>query len=369
MIKKYLGLSLITASMLVMGCSSDDDGPGDTTGSTTGTTTGSMDTLITVPATVTLPTGVEAPTLNIVETAAGNENLTSLVAAVTRVGLVDTLSNADSTFTVFAPSDTAFSALPDGTVDSMSDEDLTALLNYHVVVGALDGAGVAAGVGSSVATVQGDALPITADANGALSIGGAPISATDVYTTNGIVHIIDTVLIPAAEPDTDGDTVVDSEDNCPAVANMDQLDTDGNGVGDACEPGTTTGTTTGETSTGAVEQIMTDAGNLSGYLAGLATTVNVQSFEDASGLTWTVFAPTDSALAGTAVDNSIVQDSINVNGAFDEAALGAMTEITTNQGKTYAVVNAGGAISVGGFPVTLLSSGNTVVYSIEGVLQ
>ncbi len=219
MIKKYLGLSLLSASMLVMGCSSDDDSnDGDANGG------GAM--LVTVPATVTLPEGVE-PTLNITELAVNTPDLAQLVAAVTRANLGDTLADTDSGFTVFAPTDAAFAALPEGTVDGLSDEALTDLLQYHVVSGALNAEGVIAGVGMEVATLNGRNLAIGSDATDpeavVYTIGGANIVGTDIYATNGIVHLIDTVLIPPVEPiaDADSDTIADADDNCPSVANPD----------------------------------------------------------------------------------------------------------------------------------------------------
>ncbi|MEE9332785.1 MAG: fasciclin domain-containing protein [Granulosicoccaceae bacterium] len=346
MIKKYLGLCLITASMLVMGCSSDDDGPADTTGSTTG---GAGPTFITVPPTVTfpepLPDGWVEPTLNVVDTATGDTNLSSLAAAITRANLGATLGDAAQTFTVFAPSDAAFAALPDGTIASMADEDLTDLLRHHVVSGALDGAGVAAGAGSSVTMLNGDVLAITDDGAGNLSIGGAPISATDTYTTNGIIHIIDMVLIPPADmPDTTGTTT------------------------DATTGTTTTDTgTTGGDPVGAGEQAVIDNGNTD-YVAAFFPTGQFAT-ANLTDSAWTVFAPTNAALAGAALTKAQIDNSIYTDTA--PLAPAALTDgLTLNMfgGASHAVTNDGTDITVGGFPVTVIYEGTAIIYSIDGIL-
>lgn len=361
MIKKYLGLSLITASALVMGCSSSSKSNG-----------GGDDTLVTVPATVTYPDGV-VPALSITELAVNSTELTQLAAAVTRAGLADTLNATDSTFTVFAPTDAAFAALPAGTVDNLTDAELADLLNYHVVSGGLDAAGVIGGVGKSVTTAQGGNLAITSDEtdpdNIVYSIGGAVISSTDLYATNGIVHLIDTVLVPPAAPveDADGDGVADADDNCPAVANADQADADGNGTGDACEQ-----TGGGETQTtgdmGPAEIALTNAG-AAAFLDGFVTAYSTGTLETSA---FTIFAPSDATLGGAAVDKAVVDNHLIETGALNAAALGALTEVSTfGGGGPYAVVSdaAGNVVSVGGFAVTEISASGSVVYTIDGILQ
>ncbi len=360
MIKKYLGLSLITASMLVMGCSSDDDGGEDMN---------QTPTLVTVPADLLIPADLDPqPTLSITELAVNTTDLSDLAAAVTRANLADTLNNPDATFTVFAPTNAAFAALADGTVENLTDEALRAILQNHVVAGALDASGVVGGVGMDVAMLAGDNLSIGATSADPVTytIGGANIIATDIYATNGIVHLIDAVIVPVEEPvaDADADGIADDVDNCPAVANPDQVDTDGNGTGDACDAGGETTDTTGTGDRLPTEQAIFDAGNTE-YLTQFDTAFGVQSLEDNG---WTVFAPTNTALGGAALSAAQMQNTISVNGALDADALGALTEITTNNGVTYPVTNTAGAITVGGFAVTLISAGTAAVYSIDGVL-
>lgn len=360
MIKKYLGLSLITASMLVMGCSSDDDGGDDN----------STPTLVTVPADLMIPADLDPqPTLSITELAVNTADLSDLAAAVTRAGLADTLNSTDSTFTVFAPTNAAFAALPAGTVENLTDEALAGILQNHVVSGALNAEGVIGGVGMEVAMLAGDNLAIAATTSDPVTytIGGANIVGTDIYATNGIVHLIDAVILPAPEPvaDADSDGVADAEDNCPQVANPDQVDTDGNGTGDACEAGNTDATT-GNPDVGVAEQALIDA-NSQQFLDGFVAAYSTGTLE---GSPFTIFAPSDATLAGATVDKPVVDNHL-LTDAFDATALGALTSITTFAGNTYPVTNTGGAITVGGFAVTEINvnAGGSVVYTIDGVLN
>lgn len=133
---------------------------------------------------------------DIVDTAVSAGQFETLVAAVKAAGLVDTLKSPGP-FTVFAPTDKAFSALPDGTVESLlkpeNRDKLTAILTYHVVPGKIL-SGDIAGKTTSVQTVQGSELSV--DATGSVMINNATVISPDVTTTNGVIHVIDTVLLP-----------------------------------------------------------------------------------------------------------------------------------------------------------------------------
>jgi uncharacterized surface protein with fasciclin (FAS1) repeats len=154
------------------------------------------------------PHHAAAPTLNIVQTAAGNKDFSTLVAAVTAAGLGGTLSSPGP-FTVFAPTDAAFAKLPPGTVATLVKPEnkatLTKILTYHVVAGkvsaeALVGLIQKGGGHASVTTVQGEKLTanlvggkvILTDAKG----GKSAVTTTDINTTNGVIHVIDTVVMP-----------------------------------------------------------------------------------------------------------------------------------------------------------------------------
>lgn len=133
---------------------------------------------------------------DIVDTAAGAGNFNTLVAAVKAAGLVETLKG-EGPFTVFAPTDEAFSALPEGTVEDLlkpeNKDKLTAILTYHVVSGAVMAADVT-GAETMAATVQGQELKI--NGTDGVKINDATVTAADVKASNGIIHVIDKVLLP-----------------------------------------------------------------------------------------------------------------------------------------------------------------------------
>ena len=139
-------------------------------------------------------TGSSAAT--IVQTAAGNKNFSTLVTAVKAAGLVGTL-NSRGPFTVFAPTNAAFAALPDGTVNTLltprNKRALTKVLTCHVVSGKVLAADVVKL--SKATTLQGQDVSITVSGS-SVKVNDANVTATDVLATNGVIHVIDTVLLP-----------------------------------------------------------------------------------------------------------------------------------------------------------------------------
>jgi len=148
------------------------------------------------------------PTKNIVENAVNSKDHTTLVAAVKAAGLVDTLEGPGP-FTVFAPTNEAFDKLPAGTVDTLvkpeNKDQLTKILTYHVVAGRLSEKDLKkqikmGGGKATLKTVQGD--PLTASwKDGKLVLtdekgGTAMVTIADVFQSNGVIHVIDTVLMP-----------------------------------------------------------------------------------------------------------------------------------------------------------------------------
>jgi uncharacterized surface protein with fasciclin (FAS1) repeats len=131
---------------------------------------------------------------NIVQTARAAGSFTTLVTAVEAAGLEETLSDGGP-FTVFAPTDTAFGELPEGTIDSLLAEPgrLAEVLTYHVVPGRVSAA--EAIELSSAPTVSGADLPIAV--NGGLRVAGARVLDADIQASNGVIHVIDRVLLPA----------------------------------------------------------------------------------------------------------------------------------------------------------------------------
>ncbi|GAB4272829.1 MAG: fasciclin domain-containing protein [Pararhodobacter sp.] len=130
----------------------------------------------------------------IVEIAVADGNFTTLVAAVEAAGLVETLSG-EGPFTVFAPTDAAFAALPEGTVAALLEDipTLTGILTYHVIPGAVMAADLSDGMMAE--TVNGQSVTFTLGDGGAM-IDGAKIVATDIAASNGVIHVIDAVIMP-----------------------------------------------------------------------------------------------------------------------------------------------------------------------------
>jgi len=139
-----------------------------------------------------MPTGDD-----IVDVAVANGSFTTLVAAVKQAGLVETLKG-EGPFTVFAPTDEAFADLPAGTVESLlrpeNRDKLTAILTYHVVPGKVMASDVVKL--SSAKTVQGSSVSIEVE-DGAVYVDGARVVKADVPASNGVIHVIDKVILPS----------------------------------------------------------------------------------------------------------------------------------------------------------------------------
>ena len=135
---------------------------------------------------------LSAQAKDIVETAVGAGNFKTLAAALTAAGLVDTLKGPGP-FTVFAPTDAAFAKIPKAALDALLADKakLTAVLTYHVLGAKVMAADVKAG---KVATVQGSELTISTA--GGVTVDRAKVTATDIGADNGVIHVIDTVLMP-----------------------------------------------------------------------------------------------------------------------------------------------------------------------------
>lgn len=169
--KKKIAAMAAASLMLLAACGSDD--------STSDTST-------------TVEASAEAGT--IAEVASANDDFSTLVAALDAADLVETLSG-EGPFTVFAPTNAAFDALPEGLVEKLllpeNKEVLVAILTYHVVAGKVMAADVKAG---DVASVQGE--NITIDTASGVKVNTANVTATDVAASNGVIHVIDAVIVP-----------------------------------------------------------------------------------------------------------------------------------------------------------------------------
>jgi len=138
-------------------------------------------------------TALPAAANDIVDIAAGAGTFNTLVAAVQAAGLVDTLKG-EGPFTVFAPTDEAFAALPEGTVEALLADipTLTAILTYHVVPGAVMSGDLTDGM--MAPTVNGQSVTISL-ANG-VQVDGANVITADIVASNGVIHVIDAVILP-----------------------------------------------------------------------------------------------------------------------------------------------------------------------------
>lgn len=165
--------AVAAASMLVLAACGSDDSTSDTTAA---------------PSTTVAEAGT------IVEVASANDDFSTLVQAVTAADLATTLSG-DGPFTVFAPTNAAFAALPAGLLEKLllpeNKDVLVAILTYHVVAGEVMAADVTAG---DVASVQGENITVTTD--GGVKVNTANVVTADVDASNGVIHVIDAVIVP-----------------------------------------------------------------------------------------------------------------------------------------------------------------------------
>jgi uncharacterized surface protein with fasciclin (FAS1) repeats len=133
---------------------------------------------------------------DIVDTAVAAGSFNTLAAALTAADLIGALKG-EGPFTVFAPTDEAFAALPEGTVENLlkpeNKDQLTAVLLYHVVAGKIMSADITAAV--SPETLQGSTIAVVPAAGG-VSVNGANVVAADVAASNGVIHVIDAVILP-----------------------------------------------------------------------------------------------------------------------------------------------------------------------------
>lgn len=159
---------------------------------------------------VELPT----PAMSIVDVAAGNENFSTLVELLQSTGLDTTLADTSTEFTVFAPSNAAFDAVDDATLDALAqDADaLTEVLTYHVVQGATvlqDGAvQIAQSAENKVETVNGSEVALSLSGSD-LYVNSSLVSQTDIMADNGVIHVVDQVIMPIEETDASSQTIAD----------------------------------------------------------------------------------------------------------------------------------------------------------------
>jgi len=150
-------------------------------------------TMLALAASTALAAPAFAQDMNIVETAVAAGNFTTLAAALEAAGLIETLSG-EGPFTVFAPTDEAFAALPEGTVEALLADipALTAILTYHVVPGAVMSGDLTDGMMAT--TVNG--ADVTIGTEGGVTVNEATVTTADIVASNGVIHVIDMVILP-----------------------------------------------------------------------------------------------------------------------------------------------------------------------------
>ena len=275
---------------------------------------------------VIVPPSIDLPK-DIVDTAIGAGNFDTLVAAVQAAGLEDTL-RGDGPFTVFAPTDDAFNALPAGLVGKLlADTDtLSSILTYHVVTGEVDAATV---VGLSEATtVQGENVTIAVDGDGVLLNGNARVTVTDIVASNGIIHVIDAVIVP------------------PSVTLLQDI------VDTAIGAGFT---------------------ELANALVATGLDANLRGEGP-----FTVFAPTDAAFQAvqSTVAGLTTQQLTDVllyhvvSGEVDAATVVGLTEATTLQGENISIDASSGVVLNGNATVTTtdVEASNGLIHIIDAVI-
>ncbi|MGB3406151.1 MAG: fasciclin domain-containing protein [Jannaschia sp.] len=143
------------------------------------------------------PAFADGHTMDIVDTAAAAGSFETLLAAATAAGLVETLKS-EGPFTVFAPTDEAFAALPEGTVETLlmpeNQDDLANILLYHVVPGKVMSTDLSDGMEATAANEG----TLTIGTEGGVTVNGANVVTADIEASNGVIHVIDAVIIPAS---------------------------------------------------------------------------------------------------------------------------------------------------------------------------
>jgi len=287
---------------------------------------------------------VEIPAyMNLVEVAVSNGNFNTLASALVSTNLDSVLADLDSNFTVFAPTDAAFAKLPEGTLESLTTEQLSNILLYHVVPGKVmsdDAIALAQSAENKASTASGESIALSFVDN-MLFANGAKISTADVMASNGVIHVVDNVILPPTTVDMSSQSIVD-------VA-------------------------------------LADPDNFSTLVTALTAADLVSTLADETA-TFTVFAPTNAAFAKIDADalSALLADSAALSNVLLShvvagSALSALDafgangmELTTASGNKVAVtVDAeSGMLMIGGSGVTItdIMTSNGVIHVIDTVI-
>jgi uncharacterized surface protein with fasciclin (FAS1) repeats len=195
--KHLLAAALLPLALLAAGCSDDEEsGSSDTTGTTETTTTTAPDGAAAMPAAMGPAVDLEkSEQYNIAEIASGTPQTQTLTRLVIQAGLVGTLATGGP-FTVFAPVNEAFAAIPPETLISVSQDtqQLTTVLTLHVIPGVYTSEDLKELDGQSLETVQGGKLLVEVNGDD-IVVGGATVAIPDITASNGVIHAVDTVIV------------------------------------------------------------------------------------------------------------------------------------------------------------------------------
>ncbi len=314
-------------------------------------------------------------TANIVDTAVAAGSFTTLVAALQATGLDAALADSSQTYTVFAPTDDAFAKLGDATITALlADTDaLSDILLYHVLAGnAVDAQTAISLAGTSVPAANDDLLNISLRGT-ELFINDSQVTATDINATNGVIHVIDTVLLPPADNDTSGGGGSGDDD-----AGNDDSGNDDSGNNDSGAGGNS-----GSSGGTSIVDTAVSAGRFNTLAAALQATGLDSVLADESA-TFTVFAPNDEAFnkLGSDTINALLADPdalknillyhvIGGTAVNAETAIGlAGTKITAANNAEFALSLNDGSLFVNTSKViaTDIMASNGVIHEIDTVL-
>ena len=303
-----------------------------------------------------------------VATAAGDFD--TLVAAVGAAGLAETLSG-EGPFTVFAPTDDAFAALPEGLVDALLEDTdtLSQILTYHVVEGEVLAADVVEL--TEAPSVNGDTIDISVSDDGAVMVDGANVVTTDIAATNGVIHVIDAVILPEGIvlPDHGGDDMEEMDDE-----SMDEEMTD-----DTEAPAEDEAAAEGDAEVGTLVEVATEAGSFETLLAAATAAGLVETLNGPGPVT--VFAPTDDAFAalpegtveGLLEDIPALTEILTLHvvaGEVPAADVVTLTEAATVNGEVLPVVVDGDTVMIGTATVVQndVQASNGIIHIIDSVM-
>jgi uncharacterized surface protein with fasciclin (FAS1) repeats len=367
MLNKKFAFAALAGALLMTACATPPAAV--PTVAPTAAATAAMEPTAEATAEATVEPTAAAPATDIVDTAVAAGNFTTLAAALQAADLVTTLKG-EGPFTVFAPTDEAFAKLPAGTVENLlkpeNKAQLVAILTYHVVPGRVLAADV---VGmTSAKTVQGEDITIKVDGS-TVMVDGAKVTGTDILASNGVIHVIDSVIMP---PTMSAGAAMTTTETMTATEAMTATD---------AMTGTMEMTATAEMTTSNIISVALGAGNFN-TLAAALTAADLVSTLQGEG-PFTVFAPTDEAFAklpaGTVEDLLKPENKANlikvltyhvVPGRVTAADVANLTSAKTVEGQDITIKVEGGKVMINGATVTAadIMASNGVIHVIDTVI-